>query len=112
MIETLLTVFLSIDWQYCLLLYAVTGLFTLLILIHVGRASEENYADLVDNFGKVIVLALLAWPYVLVVYLGWSIVTWPYSLIAWFFSWRIWLEPITFNWLTKLTAFSARLVGK
>lgn len=112
MIETLLTALRSIDWQFWLSLYAVAGLVTLLILIQVGGASEETYADMTDNFGKVVLLAILGWPYVLVVYLGWSIVTWPYLLIVWIFSWRFWLEPITFSWLTRLTAFAARLVGK
>jgi hypothetical protein len=112
MIETLLTVFCSIDWQFWLSLYAEAGLITLLILIQVGRANEETYADMTDNFGKVVMLAVLAWPYVLAVYLGWSLVTWPYLLINWVFSWRFWLEPITFNWLTRLTVFAARLVGK
>lgn len=113
MIDTLLTISRSIDWQFWLSIYTVVGLTTLFILIQVGRASsEEDYADLSDKFGKVVLLALLGWPYVLIVYLGWSIVTWPYLLIVWVFTWRIWLQPVTFSWLTRLTAFAARLVGK
>jgi hypothetical protein len=112
MIETLLTVFRSIDWYFWLSLYGVAGLITLLILINVGKASAENYTAMIDQLGKVVLLALVGWPVVLAVHFGWSLVTWPYLLINWFFSWRFWLEPITFNWLIRLTVFSARLVGK
>jgi hypothetical protein len=112
MIDTLFTALRSIDWLFWLSLYALAGLITLLILIQVGKSSAENYADMIDQLGKVVLLALAGWPVVMAVHFGWSLITWPYLLITWVFSWRFWLEPITFSWLMRLTAFAARLVGK
>ena len=113
MIDGIINTLLSaIDWYLFAYLYIVAGLITILVLIHIGRRSEETYADILDNLGKVVLLSLLGWPYVLIVYLGWRIITWPYALFVWVFSWQIWSAPVTLEPLAVLTAVVSRWIGR
>lgn len=79
MTETILTLLISMDSDCWLSLYLVAGLIALLILVQVGKASDEGYLDMADNLGKIVLLSVLGWPYVLAV---------------WIFSWSGWLYRI------------------
>lgn len=63
--------------------YAIIGLITLLMLINVAKNTPEDTEDLAYNLGRTVAIAVLAWPYV---------------ILVWVFSWKIWLTPITLNW--------------
>jgi len=63
--------------DYCPLLYILSGLIILLILIRISHADAQQ--DLSENLGRVVTMALLAWPYV---------------LLVWIFSLKFWLDPV------------------
>jgi hypothetical protein len=85
MIEILKTVFLSlsvIDWA---LLYMLSGLVTLLALIQTWRGIDGIDDGMEDNMTKMFFLSVIAWPYVVILF----VFSWPV------FSWAFWLRPIT-----------------
>ncbi len=112
----MINIFHLIDWNFWLSLYALAGLITLFILIHIGKRSEEDYADVQDNLGRVVLLSILGWPFVLFVYIKslkwWLAFTWPYLLFIWVFSWRIWFNSGTLDALSRLSVFISRWVAK
>jgi hypothetical protein len=67
-----------IDWQFLLSIYSIIGLITLLMLIKVAKAIDD-YDELSENLGKLVVYSVFGWPYILVV---------------WVFSWAVWLKKL------------------
>jgi hypothetical protein len=65
-------------------LYALAGLITLFILVRVGQKTRDSSEILAESLGRMVLLSLLAWPYV---------------LVCWVFSWSIWLKPIKFGYI-------------
>lgn len=62
----------SMDFTFWLSLYVVAGLITLLILIHIARKDEDDYEDISRNLGQLVIYALLAWPYIFVLWIFFS----------------------------------------
>jgi hypothetical protein len=70
-------------------IYAIPGLFCMLMLIRLWRVENESitgFPGLESAMTRIALLSLLAWPYVLVV----SVLAWPV------FSWQFWVRPIRF----------------
>jgi hypothetical protein len=62
----------------------MAGLITLLILIRAGQKTPESAEILAESLGRMVLLSLIAWPYV---------------LVCWVFSWAIWLKPIKISYI-------------
>jgi hypothetical protein len=68
-------------------LYALAGLITLLTLIRAGQKTPESAEILSESLGRMVMLSMIAWPYV---------------LVCWVFSWAIWLKPIRVSFIAHV----------
>lgn len=71
--------------NYFILLHGLIGLIALLMVIRSSRIDAESSEHLKSNLGQIILISVLAWPYLL------------FNLI---FSFEFWHKPIRF-WLAK-----------
>jgi len=65
-----------INW---ILAYLLIGLFALLFLVRAGRVDVESHESLKEGLGQVVLMSILAWPYV---------------LFVWIFTFDFWLKPL------------------
>lgn len=65
-------------------LYALAGLITLFILIQSWKRVHDSCEGIDESMTQIFALSMIGWPYVLIVWiLSWRI-----------FSWAFWLRPI------------------
>lgn len=86
---------IDLDYQNVFLIHILIGLIYLFTVVRKSMNDPFDADSLSQNLGVVALISVFAWPY---------------SLVCWIFSWKVWLMPVS-EILIRIHLFREELRG-
>ncbi|SFK63456.1 hypothetical protein SAMN05216302_101118 [Nitrosomonas aestuarii] len=86
---------IDLDYKNIFLIHILIGLIYLFSIVKGSMRDPADTDDLSHSLGVVVLISVFAWPY---------------SLVCWIFSWKVWLMPVN-ELIIKIHLFREEMRG-